>query len=191
MERLPNILDQDPKKQWQSQSDDSTNGSKLAPMGRETAVKLVRRLLAGYPNLSAHDPEGYLAVMIETMEKYPQWAGERTTMRVDERNNSFPPTEKDLRSWLEEFMSPARFATAWDGRARLQISERRDDVDTAPKFSGMKGDGGPGTIYDFSRFDEAVAKHGRPRGRFEVEKPVRTGNDRQADELAQSTTPQP
>jgi hypothetical protein len=177
MERIPNPLDQDLRKQWPSRLPSSTNGS-LTPMGREMATKLVRRLLAGYPNLAAHDPEGYLAALIGAMEQYPKWAGERAVMRVDEQNKIFPPTEKVLRAWLEEFIAPMRYAHEWEEKARRQIAERREAIDDMPNFSGVKGDGGPGTIYDATMFDEAARKHGRPRGPFE---PDRDGGDSLAD----------
>jgi hypothetical protein len=130
-------------------------------------TKLVRRLLAGYPNLAAHDPEGYLAALVGLMERYPKWAGGRAIMRVDEQNKSYAPTEPELRSWLEEYISPIRFAAEWDAKTRQQVAERRETIDEAPTFRGVKGDGGPGTIYDASVFDVAVRKHGRPRGPFE------------------------
>jgi len=106
-------------------SENSMNSSlDLTPMGREMAVKLVRRLLAGYSNLTAPDPQAYLAALVETMESYPQWAGERAIMRVEEENNQFPPSEKGLRVWLEEIVRPARFIAQHNERSAEQLAER-------------------------------------------------------------------
>lgn len=139
----------------------------LTPMDRAMAAKLVRRLLAGYPNLNAHDPEGYVAVLVQAMSGYPQWAGERAVLRVDAENMRFPPTEKVVRGWLEEAVAPFRFAEEWQRRARQQIADRTPDEE-GPKYMGTRGDGGPGTTY--TNYDEAVAKHGRPFGAFDQER---------------------
>lgn len=124
----------------------------------------MRRLLAGYPNLNAHDPEGYVAALVQTMEEFPQWAGERAILRVDEENKQFPPTEKVMRSWLTQSVQPYRFAVEWDERVAKQIAERPAE-EPKPTFLGTAGDGGPGTIY--SDYEEAARRHGRPTGPFE------------------------
>jgi hypothetical protein len=133
-------------------------------MERQQAAKLVRRLLAGYPHLNAHDPEGYIAALVQVMESYPAWAGERAIVRVDAENAKFPPTDRVLRGWLEEHVRPYKFGEEWNRQARKQIAARAPD-DEPKKYLGTIGDGGPGTIY--SNFEEAFAKHGRPRGFFE------------------------
>lgn len=138
----------------------------LTAMDRPTAVKLVRRLLAGYPVLGAHDPEAYMAALIDTMSRYPAWAGERTIIRVDRDGDpKFPPAEAQLRKWLEEAVQPIRYAEEWSAAARRQIAQRPPNA-SQPVFSGVKGDGGPGTIY--SNYDLAVKNHGRPKGYFEA-----------------------
>lgn len=128
------------------------------------AVKLVKRLLAGYPNLNAHDPQGYISALVQTMEEFPKWAGERTVLKVDIENAQFPPTDKLLRKWLDDMIRPYRFAAEWDVRSKQQIAERIEDK-SEPVFRGTKGDGGAGTIY--SNYDLAFEKHGRPTGVFE------------------------
>jgi hypothetical protein len=126
----------------------------------ETARKLVRRFLAGYPNLAAHDPEGYVAEMIEAMSQYPQWAGERTIVKVDEKNDKFPPTVPQLRNWLDDAVRPYRFAQEWNTRSLKQIEER--PADEAPPLSAAQ----QCLVYD--NFTQAVAAHGRPVGPFEA-----------------------
>ena len=117
----------------------STNLTNLSlePMGRETAAKLVRRLLAGYPNLSAADPEAYIAALIETMEGYPKWAGERAIMRVDQESADFSPSEKKLRLWLEELLHPIASASRYDKQSAEQLAERewleRQSKETSPE----------------------------------------------------------
>lgn len=139
----------------------------LDPMRREEASKLVRRLLAGYPNLSAIDPKSYLAAMIEVMGEYPAWAGQQAVLKVDEENSQFPPSDKTLRKWLEDAVRPYRFAQEWDERSRKQIAERPPE-DPPKQYLGTTGDGGVGTVY--SSYDKAVGKHGRPFGRFEKDR---------------------
>lgn len=103
--------------------------------------------------------------LVQTMSGYPQWAGERSILRVDEENDRFPPTEKVLRGWLNDAVSAIRFAEQWKIQAAKQIAERGAE-DTRPTFLGTKGDGGPGTIY--SSYEEATKRHGRPYGRFDA-----------------------
>src|SRR6266446_5731093 len=80
----------------------ATSSVSLDPMSLEQATKLTRRLLAGYPNLAAHDPEGYFAAMIAVMVEYPEWAGQRAIVKVDEENTDYPPTVPRLRKWLDD-----------------------------------------------------------------------------------------
>lgn len=156
---------------WQTQSIGSIalQNFSLNPMDQATAAKLVRRLLAGYPNLGAHDPEGYVVALVQTMSQYPKWAGERVILRVDEEGDRFPPTEKALRSWLNDAVSALRFAEQWNARATKQLAERGPDEPKPPL--GTRGDGGPGTVY--SDYEEAMKRHGRPHGRFEVGRQLR------------------
>lgn len=149
-----------------ARSTSSTNLPKvdLSPMDRQTAAKLVRRLLAGYPSLNAHDPEGYIAALVQVMADYPMWAGEMSILKVDAGNSKFPPTDRELRSWLNESIRPYKFAVEWNARTMKQLADRT--IGEEPKtYMGTKGDGGPGTIY--SDFELAFKKHGRPKGVFE------------------------
>jgi hypothetical protein len=106
-------------------------------MGREMAAKLVRRLLAGYPNLTAADPEAYLTALIEVMQGYPVWAGERAITRVDPENKDFPPSDKRLRSWLDEYVRPVVFANQYAQQSAEQLAERewleRQSKETSPE----------------------------------------------------------
>jgi len=88
----------------------------------------VRRLLAGYPNLGAHDPEGYIAALVAVMVEYPAWAGQRTILKVDEENTDFPPTDKRLRKWLDDAVRPYRFAEEWNARTAEQLAERTTEA---------------------------------------------------------------
>ncbi len=142
----------------------TSNEQLLEPMSPEAAGKLVRRLLAGYPNLGAHDPEGYVAVLTRAMTEFPLWAGERAVVKVDEENSQFPPSEKTLRKWLEDAVRPYKFAAEWEARTRQQLAERTGEP---KRFMGTKGDGGTGTIYNHRNFDLALKRHGPPRGFFE------------------------
>lgn len=135
-------------------------------MSREEALKFVRRLLAGYPQVNLHDPQGYVAALVEVMEQYPAWAGQAAILKVDEEHAQFPPSDRTLRKWLEEAVSFWRANAERNRRIAKQLAEREPD-EPAPKCMGVQGDGGPGTIYDYRGFHDAVAKHGRPRGPFE------------------------
>lgn len=136
----------------------------LQPMTLEQAGKLVRRLLAGYPNLGTHDPEAYIAALVETMAQYPLWAGQQSIVKVDVQNASFPPTEKELRSWLDDAVSPYKFRKEWDERLEKQFALRaafegaaKPTVAADPNIKS----------YSHSGFDDAVRAHGRPIGVFE------------------------
>jgi hypothetical protein len=134
----------------------------------EMARKLVKRLLAGYPNLGAHDPDGYIAALISVMAEFPQWAGERSVLKVDAENSSFPPTEKELRKWLSDAVGPYRFAREWDARSKAQLEERKLLESKAP---AADADEQRGTIY--SNYDEAFRLHGKPLGPFDPGRTVR------------------
>jgi hypothetical protein len=129
----------------------------------EEAHKLVRRLLAGYPNLGAHDPEGYIAALTECMSKYPLFAGQRTIFKVDEANKQFPPTEQELRGWLDDAVRPYRFSKQWETAAINQLDER-DELQTKEKLPENTEPRG----IIFTNYDEAVAAHGRPFGAFDA-----------------------
>lgn len=133
----------------------------LDPMPIATARKLVKRLLAGFPNLGAHDPEGYIAALIEVMGAYPEWAGQRTIAKVDEIKTEFPMSDKTLRTWLDDQVRPYRFEAEWKARSAKQIEERQD----APAQPVPQE--GRGQIY--WNYDEAVAVNGGrpPIGAFE------------------------
>ncbi len=140
----------------------TSSANMLTPMDRATATKLVRRLLAGYPVLNAHDPEGYMAAMVQVMGEYPAWAGQQAVLRVDKDGDArFIPSDKQLRMWLDDAIRPYKFSAEWLARSVKQIAERVK-AEPEPVFLGTRGDGGPGTIY--SNYDEAVRKHGRPIG---------------------------
>jgi hypothetical protein len=138
----------------------------------ETARKLVKRLLAGYPNLVAHDPEGYFAEMIEVMSQYPEWAGQRAIAKVDEENADFAPPVPKLRKWLDDAVRPYRFTQEWNARSQKQIGERLPEDGSRPEPVS-----GGGKV--FSNFDDAVAAHGRPSGAFEAGRqiPYRGGSE--------------
>lgn len=122
----------------------------------------MRRLLAGFPNLGAHDPEGYIACMIEVMVQYPEWAGNRTISKVDESNPQFPPSDRQLRSWLDDAVGPFKFTVEWDKRSRLQLEERAQiEASQEPAPQPQEG------VQSYTNYDEAFKAHGRPTGRFE------------------------
>jgi hypothetical protein len=124
-------------------------------------MKLVRRMLAGFQNLSAHDAEGYRIALIEVMSDYPIWAGEQAVLKAAEQNPDFPLTAPRLRIWLAELVRPHRFVEEWNARSQKQIAERLPEhASTAEPVSGG------GKV--FSNFDDAVAAHGRPIGPFEA-----------------------
>ena len=124
-------------------------------------MRLVRRMLAGFPNLNAHDPEGYRIALIEVMSDYPIWAGEQAVLKAAEENPDYPPTGPRLRVWLAELVRPHRFVQEWNARSIKQIAERLpEDASTAKPVSGG------GKV--FHNFDDAVAQHGRPVGPFEA-----------------------
>lgn len=131
----------------------------LSPMDRQTAAKLVRRLLAGYPSLNAHDPEGYIAALVQVMSDYPIWAGEMSILKVDADNAKFPPTDRLLRSWLNESIRPYKFAQEWAARSMKQLADRPPEIESKPSL------GARGAIY--SNYERAFEKHGRPKGVFE------------------------
>ena len=131
----------------------------LEPMPAEIATKLVRRLLAGYPNLkNVHDPDGYIAALTETMAGYPTWAGERTILRVDEKGDEFPPSEKTLRAWLNECVAPYKFAAEWNARVEEQLKERAESGLETDNLHPRAADG----VTSYDNYDAASAKHGAP-----------------------------
>jgi hypothetical protein len=133
----------------------------LDPMSIEQATMLVKRLLAGFPNLAAHDPEGYVKALIEVMGTYPAWAGHSAIMKVD-ADNEFPPSAKKLRVWLDDTVRPYRFAVAWNARSAKQIAESQQ-IPERPELPQE----GRGQIY--WNYDEAVSANGNkpPIGAFE------------------------
>lgn len=134
----------------------SASSVSLDPMPIEEANKLVKRFLAGFPNLGAHNPEGYILALVSVMVEFPIWAGNRVITKVDEVNPEFPPSERQLRMWLNEIVAPWRFAAEWNERARKQIAESPAPVEgrAAPEAQGEV----------FTNYDEAFKKYGRPIG---------------------------
>jgi hypothetical protein len=111
--------------------------------------------------LAAHDPEAYFAAMIAVMSEYPEWAGQRAIVKVDEENTDFPPPVPKLRKWLDDAVRPHRFTQEWNARSQKQIAERLPEhASTAEPVSGG------GKV--FTNFDDAIAAHGRPFGAFEA-----------------------
>lgn len=135
------------------------------------ATKLTRRLLAGYPNLAAHDPEGYIAAMIAVMAEYPEWAGQRLIIKVDEENVEFPPPVPKLRKWLDEAIAPYRFAQEWEARTKAQLQERKA-LEAPDSDQHQAAERDLAQTYDAKHFTGAVAKHGRPTGVFEADRQV-------------------
>lgn len=142
----------------------------LDPMTKEVAEKLTRRLLAGYPNLGAHDPEGYAVLMVAAFAEYPEWAGHRVIQRVDENNSRFPPSVAEVRSWFDDYLRPFRYCEAWIASAEKQLAERKEsspeltrDPTPSPQSSGAV----------FTDYEEACKAHGRPFGPFESERNLR------------------
>lgn len=67
----------------------------MRPIGPKAAASLVRRMLAGYPRLDVHDPEGYIATLAAELAQMP---AEIAAAVVDEvtRECRFLPTRADL-----------------------------------------------------------------------------------------------
>jgi hypothetical protein len=93
-------------------------------MGEHQAAALVARMLRGFPHLSLPDPKGYMAALIEVLTPYPLWCGEFAIKRPGD-NPEFPPSDRTLRKWLEEIVSPARANAQWSKRAAEQLDERK------------------------------------------------------------------
>src|SRR5260221_11642361 len=93
----------------QPQSTNSKSMPNLDPMSRQEATKLVTRLLAGFPNLSSHDPQGYIAALVQVMSEYPLWAGNQAILKVDAEDTQFPPSDRTLRKWLDDAVRPRKF----------------------------------------------------------------------------------
>ncbi len=145
-----------------------------APMDSGTAADIVGRLLDRYPNLNAHNPEGYMLELGRETAKHPKWAGSQaieewaaiSRAKIQRREADFPPTVNEWAAILHGIMAPHRFSKSWDVRSAAQIAER-PKVAAEPRYSAG---GGKGTIYNFRQFDDAVAKHGRPIGAFEKDR---------------------
>jgi hypothetical protein len=123
----------------------------------------VKRLIAGFPQLNAHDPIGYVEALVDVMSGYPLWAGQRVIVRVDEEKPEFAPSDRVLRSWLDDAVRPWRFAMDWEKAAAKQLKEREELQREGKKEQAQIEP--RGTI--FTNYDEAVAPHGRPFGPFE------------------------
>lgn len=126
----------------------------LEPMGLETAQVLRRRLLAGFPFLKAHDPDGYQTALDEVLSGYPRFAGERTIQRVDEERPEFPPSDRQLRSWLDDAVRPYRYAQEWNSRTKKQLAER-EATEAAAGNLPIEPRG-----HIFTNYHEAVAANG-------------------------------
>jgi hypothetical protein len=101
------------------------------------------------------------------LSEYPRWAGERAILKVDEEKPEFPPSDRVLRSWLDDAMRPYRYAQQWDARAADQIKER-EAIERVQANNPQAHDVAPcGQIY--RNYVEAVAANGGkpPIGAFE------------------------
>jgi hypothetical protein len=85
-------------------------------------------------------------------------------MRVDEQRPEFPPSDRVLRTWLEDSTRPYRFVAEWEERAKQQLAER-EQIEAERERHPETPQEQRGVI--LSNFTEAVAAHGRPFGAFE------------------------
>lgn len=99
--------------------------------------------------------------MIEVMSGYPLWAGQRMIVRVDEENPQFPPSDRVLRTWLEDAVRPYRFVQEWEERAAKQLAEREQ---IEAKREPIKETASTERGQIITNFDECK---GRPIGPFE------------------------
>ena len=144
-------------------------GVDLTKMTREQAEQLVDRLLAGFPQLNLRDPDGYVAALVQVLMQYPSWAGEQAVLHRVCENPDFPPSDRRLRLWLADIVSPHRFVHEWNTKAKMQLAERKTIEDQRKDQQAGVSTEERGQIYDATQFAEAVAKYGRPIGVFETE----------------------
>lgn len=142
----------------------------LKPMSKLEAAELVDRLLRNYPNLNAHDPQGYITALGEIMLAFPKWAGERAIVRMAEESPDFPPPGPRLRLTLKEIVSPWRFVAEWDARTREQF-RKREERETRQNEDDPATSAPRGKIYSDYYEALAAAADGRsPFGAFSKER---------------------
>lgn len=76
------------------------------PMTRERAAQLVSRLLGGYPSLSLHDPETYIASVTSLLCGFSWWVGERAIEKVS-TESKFVPSKAEIAESCKYF-APSR-----------------------------------------------------------------------------------
>ncbi len=96
------------------------------PMTKQQAAKLVSRLLGGYPSLSLHDPETYIASVTALLCGFSWWVGERAIEKVS-TESKFVPSKAEVAAACQHFAPSSRVRTwgdDWDARSRAQLAER-------------------------------------------------------------------
>lgn len=83
----------------------------------------MRKLLASYPSLNLHDPEGYVADIVSLLTGYPFWAGERAVDKIKD-TSKFVPTRAEIKPLLEEQVRIPRYAEEWDRGAQETTAAR-------------------------------------------------------------------
>jgi hypothetical protein len=87
------------------------------PMTRPEAIRLVKQLLNGFPNVNLTNPEGYMAALATVFAEYPLWADEEAVHRGGgSRNLDFPPSAPALRNLLEGLVFRAELESIRDSR---------------------------------------------------------------------------
>lgn len=85
---------------------------------------LVKRLLGGYPSLSLHDPETYIAMVTSLLCQHAYWVGERAIDQASNVSQFIPPTKGQLVEALDTFRPQVSWTDTYDARSREQLAAR-------------------------------------------------------------------
>lgn len=104
-------------------------------MGHALAAKHAKVLLGSYPR-EPHDPETFIAGIVQVLSEYPEDVGRQAIDTLTRRLKHYP-TRADLVEALEEIMTPRRAAHA---QARADAAERQKRADDARKDEELRAE---------------------------------------------------
>lgn len=109
-------------------SQNSISTLRVAPMTRDQAAMLVKRLMGAYPSLSLHDPQVYIAELVAVFTQYALEVGERAIEQAKLESPKYVPTVPQVKAACQEQRRDHAFTYAmeYERRSQQQLMDRRE-----------------------------------------------------------------
>ena len=133
----------------------------------EEISTLLRTMVGCFRSEGAVDPEIFFTAAIATLMRYPVEVARLALDPVDgiPGRLNWVPTISELKTECEKWHYPIRAREAREASIRQQLAERSEHEYQRPEPLKERD---RGKMYTHREFDQAVKKHGRPFGVFEL-----------------------